>query len=82
LTEVYDEDLITLNQKNIPENDDDEIKYEVILNTTKLLNETRLYLGRQTKGGVKAYVELVFQIYEKMGLGYLDQFNSAPGFRT
>ena len=75
---MYIEEDITIT-KHI--SDDDEITQEVILHTNNLLNETKLYLGRQTKGDVKAYVELVFQIDEYIedpNLAYL--INNPPKF--
>ena len=54
----------------------------MVLHTNNLLNETTLYLGRKTKGGIKASVELTFEIYEKVYDAELEELiNSAPKFR-
>ena len=45
------------------------------------MEEFKLYLGRETKGGVKASVELIFELEEILeDNGILDLVNSAPIF--
>jgi hypothetical protein len=54
---------------------------EVILHTTMLLDETTLYLGRITKGKVKAYIELSFKVTDsKTDPGGIEIVNHAPTF--
>ena len=70
LVKAYYEDVQFEGDQNITFNQhteqDGELVQDVIFHTINVLDEFVLYLGRKTKGGVKAYVELMFTLEEIM----------------
>ena len=61
---------------------DGQLTQEVVLHSNNLLNKTTLFLGRQTKGGIKASVVLIFEVYETKiaGPDVANMVNMAPRF--
>lgn len=76
--EFAKDEKITL---NVHVEDNGEVIADLSLQTNNVMNEFTLYLGRETKGGVKASVELVFTVEEIIEAnGLLDRVNYAPIF--
>ena len=61
---MYNEDVQFENDAKITLNhhvdDDGSLTQDVILHTLNFLEQTTLFLGRQTKGGIKAFVPISF----------------------
>ena len=62
---------------------DGELSQEVIFHTNNVVVLTTLYLGRKTKGDVKAYVPLIFEVSEPPeNEDLINLVNGAPRFFT